>query len=445
MSKIIYLFLMINNIYNVFFINFVMNDKFKINFSFGLNVVFLIFLILGGIVWADTNGVWHLAEDVRPGVFGSDEGMITGYSFVNPLSLNSDTTYKGVELDARFINEGQINSISSNMIVDNTISSVDVGFNYANSVSKGGIAVDSDKLDGYDWNNVPIIKDKDNAGYYVDPSSVTRLNSLRVAEICDENGANCVDVSEGLGGGAVSEPGSQIFTSSGTFTVPAGVNMVYVTAVGGGGGGGGGVASGYDVNIAASGGGGGSGYYVEDKMVFVTPGSSIPITIGAGGNGGAAKTKGGNGGTTLFGSYLSVSGGIGGAGAPGAYGPNAGGAGGASGGQSQRGNYVYPCYKEAGQNGGNIGGNLGGILPTISTHYVSESACCYGASGGGGGASIFGNGGNGGSCVGPSNGQAGSAGIGYGAGGGGGGSSYSGRIPGVGGVGKSGMVKIVWF
>jgi len=92
-----------------------------------------------------------------------------------------------------------------------------------------------------------------------------------------------------------------------SFTVPAGVNKVYVRVVGGGGGGGGGGPD-------WAGGGGGAGAYAEG-WVTVTPGQSIPVTIGgggAGGNGNLNGSLGGTGGSTTFGGFVSAAGGDGG-------------------------------------------------------------------------------------------------------------------------------------
>lgn len=95
----------------------------------------------------------------------------------------------------------------------------------------------------------------------------------------------------------------QIFTSSGTFTVPTGITKVWVTAVGGGGAGGG--SSG-----ASSFGNGGSGGVLKNEQVTVTPGGSVTVTIGAGGTGVGGGT-GNSGGQTSFGS-LTAAGGAGG-------------------------------------------------------------------------------------------------------------------------------------
>lgn len=68
--------------------------------------IVLAFLFLGSLVWADSNGVWHRAEDIQGGVFGSDEQIVTsGYSFVNPVTFNDDVTI-GTEI--------KVNTIRSN-------------------------------------------------------------------------------------------------------------------------------------------------------------------------------------------------------------------------------------------------------------------------------------------------------------------------------------------
>ena len=124
--------------------------------------------------------------------------------------------------------------------------------------------------------------------------------------------------------------GKQKFTSSDTFTVPAGVTTVYVTGSGGGGGGGSGGGGGN------SGGGGGGAEATTTQPVTVTPGSAITVTIGAGGAATAAAIDqaGNNGGNTTFGALLTLNKGLGGChgGCGGWPGGAAGGWGGAPGG-----------------------------------------------------------------------------------------------------------------
>jgi hypothetical protein len=104
--------------------------------------------------------------------------------------------------------------------------------------------------------------------------------------------------------------GTQLFNSSGTFTVPDGVSLIKVTVVGGGGGGGAGAPPvGYSSgNNGGAGGGGG----ISAGYISVTPGQTYVVTVGSGGNGSNSST-GASGGTSSFGSLLSATGGTGGA------------------------------------------------------------------------------------------------------------------------------------
>ena len=94
---------------------------------------------------------------------------------------------------------------------------------------------------------------------------------------------------------------SQTITTSGTFTVPAGVTSITVEAWGGGGAGGGVTAL-----ARATGGGGGGGTYTKATAIAVTPGQVINVTIGAGGTG-VSAANGNPGGTTIFAASTSVS------------------------------------------------------------------------------------------------------------------------------------------
>nr|DAL02183.1 MAG TPA: hypothetical protein [Caudoviricetes sp.] len=99
---------------------------------------------------------------------------------------------------------------------------------------------------------------------------------------------------------ASSIQGQQIFTSSGTFMVPALVREVQVFLVGAGGGGN------YRVLPSGStyyGGGGGGGGYTRTYKIATTPGQQIAVNIGASNN-----SYYGDGGTTYFGSYSALGG-----------------------------------------------------------------------------------------------------------------------------------------
>jgi hypothetical protein len=105
---------------------------------------------------------------------------------------------------------------------------------------------------------------------------------------------------------ASSLPGSQgqAFTSSGTFTIPAGITALKITVVGGGGGGNGGWGLFQDPDIG--GGGGGGGGTAISYLTGLTPGNTLAVTIGAGAT--AKGTYGGSGAANAGGSSTVASG-----------------------------------------------------------------------------------------------------------------------------------------
>lgn len=121
------------------------------------------------------------------------------------------------------------------------------------------------------------------------------------------------DARAALGITAATPRGAALYTSSGSWTVPAGVTTAEVEVVSGGGGG--------SDNYA-----GGHGASCRAVVSGLTPGASITITVGAGGAGASnSSVNGGSGGASSFGSYVTCTGGGGGgksggsAGADGSY------------------------------------------------------------------------------------------------------------------------------
>jgi hypothetical protein len=191
-------------------------------------------------------------------------------------------------------------------------------------------------------------------------------------------------------------PTIQAFTTSGTFTVPAGVTKVKVTVVGGGGGG-------TTATSSTPQGGGGAGGAAIKVITGLTPGGTVAVTVDPGG---AAETAGG---TSSFGTYCSATGGARAAVRTGNPGP--GGAGGTG-------------------SGGDV--NFTGGAGTGGSGVINVVA----GNGGTGGNSIFGGGGLGGTGV--NGGAAGAGGPNTGGGGAGGNSANS--SPNAGGAGGSGIV-----
>jgi len=167
----------------------------------------------------------------------------------------------------------------------------------------------------------------------------------------------------------VNAPVQQSFTSSGTFSVPSGTSAVDVLVVGGGGGGG------WDF-----GGGGGAGGLIYRPGFPVTPGGTVSVTVGDGGNQSPGSGQpGGTGSDSVFGT-LTAKGGGGGA-AQSAAGIS-GGSGGGAGKNSPRTNHGDATQPTQPGDSGTYGfGNPGGEASTNTGN---------GGAGGGGGAGAVG-------------------------------------------------------
>ena len=248
--------------------------------------------------------------------------------------------------------------------------------------------------------------------------------------------------------------------ASGNFNVQSGTNEVDVLVVAGGGGSGGDQGAG----------GGGAGGFQNLTNQIVAPGSTIPVTIGAGGASGATGTPedGSDGGNSVFNNPTNVitsvgggGGGLGdsGGGGTGRDGGSGGGGGGrgddaggsATAGQGNAGGKSKPQSSPTNDRGGGGGGagaaggdgandpgaaGNGGIGATSS---ITGTATYFAGGGGGGsessGGTAGGSGGLGGGGAG-GNGAAGTAGTANTGGGGG----ASGSAPAAGGAGGSGVV-----
>lgn len=180
-------------------------------------------------------------------------------------------------------------------------------------------------------------------------------------------------------GGSAKKLVTEIFTKSGNWTCPEGVEKISVRLFGGGGAGSAWLNSNYDFSCVGAGGGGGCMAY---SPLDVVPGTQYSITIGRGGqktyNSSRNTYVGGNGGITSFGTLLSANGGSGSSGMDGGDGGSGGGA------------YTYSetsnnYETRDGGNGGNgsqFGG--GGGANGFTGVYVSSSNGCGGKGGNGG-------------------------------------------------------------
>jgi hypothetical protein len=176
------------------------------------------------------------------------------------------------------------------------------------------------------------------------------------------------------------------FATAGSFpfVVPNGVTQIKATVTGGGGGGGGCTPSGANFVSAAGGAAGGTAIGV----VTVTPGTTVTVTVGAGGAAGlAANGWGGNGGTSSFGAFMSATAGSGGtwfsgtASPGGAPGVGVGGQINLTGGHGQDGMGGTTANVVIGGNGG--GSFWGGGIRAAAAIGSSDVAGAPGAGGGG--------------------------------------------------------------
>lgn len=102
----------------------------------------------------------------------------------------------------------------------------------------------------------------------------------------------------------------QVFTSSGTYTKTSGAKKAIAKVQAAGGAAGGIAATSGGSNYVASSSGGTAGAYGETNLIDLNSVSTIPVTVGVGGQS-AVNTDGAAGGLSAFGSYLSAPGGAG--------------------------------------------------------------------------------------------------------------------------------------
>jgi len=227
------------------------------------------------------------------------------------------------------------------------------------------------------------------------------------------------------------QSGKQIFTSSGYFHVPLGVDQVYLTGCAAGGNGG----VGENDGTSRGGGGGGAGEIIYKKSAAVSPGDAIAVTIGAVGS------------ITSFGALTlnygltganGSTGGAGGAGGALGFGTTAGATGGthledvaSDSGFALGGSATSSQSGGGGAGGLGLWGNYLKSTSGVSASLAGKSGGAWGGGGGGGGKGTDISGGAGGS-------------GGYGSGGGGGGPNSGAGSGGIGGAGGPAIIIVEW-
>ena len=184
--------------------------------------------------------------------------------------------------------------------------------NVATSVAmSGAITIDNAGATSYNG-TVPVNKGGTNITSYTSGDTLYASGSTTLSKL-GIGAAGTVYRSDGSvpSWGAFAPNKSQVFTSSGTFNVPALVTAVKVTVIGGGGGGGG-CQTNAGGTASEAGGGGGGGCAIK-WVTGLTPAGTVTVTVGTGGAGGTAGPNNGSAGnTSSFGAHCSATGGGGG-------------------------------------------------------------------------------------------------------------------------------------
>lgn len=264
-------------------------------------------------VFADSNGIWHEAADIRGGVFGSDEqeeGIL--FSFINPVLFNSKVTFKekvGIKTD-----DPQAELDVNGTVLANNIRSQSCppgafirGFDENSNIVCE--VVYTFEWEVGEWSACSAVC---GAGTQSRDVSCIRNDGVTVddsfcSETKPETSQPCT--------GTACEP--DIYSTPGTYTytVPNGISSLRVNVYGAGGGPAPNNCYGNKCYYG-SGGGGGGGH--AESVLAVTSGETYTLIVGAGGGGNAA------GGTSSFDSpTLYATGGN-----PGVAGSDSGGAGG---------------------------------------------------------------------------------------------------------------------
>lgn len=224
--------------------------------------------------------------------------------------LNTDLD----QLDALFAANGAGTSVGLNVGAGKTLA-------IAGSVSANGATLSPTELSYLDGVSSAIQTQLDGKEPTITTLPVTKggtgVATLAANNVLLGNGTSALqEVAPGTSGNVLTSNGTtwtsaaaptaaggfsniQVFTSSGTFTIPAGITKIKVTVVGGGGG-----ASGAN-GTGSSGGGAGGGAAIK-ILSGLTPSNTLTVTVGSGGGGSAYASNGSTGGSSSLASGTEV-------------------------------------------------------------------------------------------------------------------------------------------
>lgn len=238
-------------------------------------------------------------------VFGQGAGTFTFNTKDQAIAYDTTATSANRGINFTFVNSEMTNGQSKTLTwiltmgatayypTTVSIDSVDV----TSSVKwQGGSAPTSGNANSLDIYTFTIIKTADATFTVLAAQTQFAQGDLILPMLASFGGGSA----RGFGFRSISDPpfGDQVFTSSGTFTVPAGVTFISAVAIGGGGGGMYYANSSVSHTYAMNGGAGGGLAWFNG--LAVTPGQIIDVTVGLGGVDGAYSAGSTDGGTSIL-------------------------------------------------------------------------------------------------------------------------------------------------
>jgi hypothetical protein len=288
-------------------------------------------------------------------ILAEADGLVSDFTAIFSISAEEATTLLIYEGDLQVGQVGQAVDVAPTVIIQDVFGNPIAGVSVSFAVTGGGGSISP------------------SGTIQTNTAGIAAVNSWTLGTSAGQNTlvASAAGLPSKTFTALATEDAKQIFTSNGTFTVPAGVTSIVVEAWGAGGAGGGVNGSRSDTRI---GGGGGGGAYVK-KELSVTPGEVLTLTVGVGGfttstnsNGpdgdpsfideyrNEVFAAGGNGGDRMSGSSDAAAGGNGGSGSASSGDQVIAGSAGTSGSSSSN----------AGQGGAGANGGAGGARRTSS-------------------------------------------------------------------------------